>query len=130
MLDEGFGGTTAEELVEALSRPSKLTEKESREYVMSFWKKPKEIDFQILKKIIDALDNIWDEEDEDYPNRRRIGQFERGIDNNLKKLNADKEMEEAIYATHHRFHPTYEAQCDALRAKGYIIINNGKEEKR
>lgn len=42
MLDEGFGGTTAEELVEALNRPSKLTEKESKEYVKGFWKNPKE----------------------------------------------------------------------------------------
>ncbi len=42
MLDEGFGGTTAEELVESLNRPSKLTEKESREYVESFYKNPRQ----------------------------------------------------------------------------------------
>ena len=86
----------------------------------------KRIDFQILKKIVDALDQIFDEEDEDYPNRRRIAGLERGIDNNMKRLNASKQMESDIYATHRRIDPTYEAQCDRLRALGYIIYNNKK----
>lgn len=88
----------------------------------------KTIDFQILARIIRDLDNIFDEEMNDYPDRRAISNNERAIERWFKKMGADEQMKRDIYATHVRFDPTYEAQCDKLRAKGYTIINNKKKE--
>lgn len=87
----------------------------------------KTIDFQILARIINRLDWIYDEEF-DYPDGRKIHNWERAIENRFKKLGADEQMKKDIYETYSRFHPTYKEQCDKLRARGYIIVNNGKKE--
>lgn len=88
----------------------------------------KTIDFQILAKVIRDLDRIFDADMEDYPDYRTIRANERAIDRWFEKMGADDQMKKDIYDTHVRFDPTYEAQCDKLRAKGYIIINNRKKE--
>lgn len=90
----------------------------------------KTIDFQILARIIRDLDNIFDEEMNDYPDRRVISNNERAIERWFEKMGADAQMKCDIHATHVRFDPTYEAQCDKLRAKGYIIVNNKKKETK
>ena len=87
----------------------------------------KTIDFQILAQIIYYLDCIFSEEDGENDGRK-IRIYERAVENRLKKLKADKQMEEDIYKTHCILDRTYEAQCDRLRAKGYTIINNEKKE--
>ena len=87
----------------------------------------KTIDFQILASIIRYLDCIFVEEDDDFVDRRKIVAYERAIDNRLKKLNADEQMEKDIYETHCPLDPTYENQCDRLRARGYAIVNNGEK---
>lgn len=83
----------------------------------------KEIDFQILKGIYYYLDRIWEEEQEDYPDYRKIRAYERAIDNRLKKLGADKQFEKDLYATHCVVDTIYKQQNDRLRAMGYIIVN-------
>ena len=89
----------------------------------------KTIDFQCLAKIIRDLDHIFDEEMNDYPDRRIVSNNERAIEHWFKKMGADDQMKQDIYDTHVRFDPTYEAQCDKLRAKGYAIVNNEKKEE-
>lgn len=89
----------------------------------------KTIDFQILAKIIRDLDRIFDEEMNDYPDRRVISNNERAIERWFEKMGADVQMKQDIYATYVRFDPTYEAQCDKLRAKGYTIINNNPKKE-
>ena len=84
------------------------------------------IDFQFLAKIIINLDKTFSEEDQDFPDGRKMKIYERSIDHWLSKLNADKEMERDIYETHCPLDQTFEKQCDRLRAKGYTIINNKK----
>ena len=88
----------------------------------------KTIDFQILAKVIRDLDRIFDADMEDYPDYRIIRANERAIDRWFEKMGADDQMKRDIYDTHVRFDPTYKAQCDRLRAKGYIIVNNQKKE--
>lgn len=87
----------------------------------------KTIDFQILAKIIRDLDRIYDADYDD--NHRAVANNERAIDRWFGKMGADEQMKRDIYDTHNRFDPTYEAQCDKLRAKGYTIINNEKKEE-
>lgn len=89
----------------------------------------KTIDFQILARIIRDLDNIFDEEMNDYPDRRVISNNERAIERWFEKMGADEQMKRDIYGTHVRFDPTYEAQCDKLRAKGYAIVNNNPKKE-
>lgn len=84
------------------------------------------IDFQILAKIINRLDWIWLEEDGEC-NGHKIAGWWRGIENQMKKLGADEQMQKDIYETHCIADPTYKVQCDRLRARGYTIINNGKK---
>ncbi len=86
----------------------------------------KTIDFQILARIIRDLDRLYDADYDD--NHRAVANNERAIERWFKKMDADEQMKQDIYDTHVRFDPTYEAQCDKLRAKGYIIINNEKKE--
>ena len=88
----------------------------------------KTIDFQILASIIRYLDRIFVEEDQDCVDGRKLRAYERAIENRLKKLNADEQMEKDIYETHCVIDRTYEAQCNRLRAKGYTIVNNEKKE--
>lgn len=89
----------------------------------------KTIDFQVLASIIRYLDEIFCEEDGENDGRK-IRAYERAIENRLKKLNADKQMEDDIRKTHCILDRTYEAQCNRLRAKGYTIINNQKKETK
>ena len=88
----------------------------------------KTIDFQCLAKIIRDLDHIFDEEMNDFPDRRVVSNNERAIEHWFKKMGANEQMKQDIYETHVRFDPTYEAQCDRLRVKGYTIINNEKKK--
>lgn len=88
----------------------------------------KTIDFQILAKIIRDLDRIYDADCDDYPDHRIISNNERAIERWFNEMGADEQMKRDIYDTHVRFDPTYEAQCDRLRAKGYTIVNNKKKE--
>lgn len=86
----------------------------------------KTIDFQVLASIIRYLDRIFVEDDGENDGRK-IRAYERAIENRLKKLNADVQMEKDIYETHCPLDGTYEAQCDQLRARGYVIVNNGEK---
>lgn len=52
----------------------------------------KTIDFQCLARIIRDLDNIFDEEMNDYPDRRVISANERAIERWFKKMDADEQM--------------------------------------
>ena len=87
----------------------------------------KTIDFQILAKVIRDLDRIYDADFDD--NHRAVATNERAIERWFKKMGADDQMKRDIYDTHVRFDPTYEAQCDRLRAKGYTIINNNTKKE-
>ena len=86
-----------------------------------------EIDFQILAQINYYQTKIFEEEDDNFVDGRKIRNYERAITNRLKKLNADEQMAKDIYETFCICDPTYKEQCDRLRARGYTIVNNGKE---
>ena len=87
----------------------------------------KKIDFQILAQINHYQTKIWEEEDDDFMDGRKIRNYERALENRFRKLNADEKMINDIYETFHMYDPTYKEQCDRLRARGYVIVNNGKE---
>lgn len=86
------------------------------------------IDFQLLAKAIRDLDRLYDLDCDDYPDQRAVRNTERALEHWFDKMGADEQMKRDIYDTHCRFDPTYEAQCDKLRAKGYTIVNNEKKE--
>ena len=81
------------------------------------------IDFQILTQINYYLMMIWEEEDKDFADGRKISAYQRAIENRFKKLNADEQMRNDIYETFCCIDPPYK-----LRMRGYTIVNNGKEE--
>ena len=85
----------------------------------------KTIDFDLLAGIIQRLDLTWYEQDQDHVNGRTIANYERAITNRLKKLGAGEQMTRDIYETHCVLDKTYKEQCDRLRARGYVIVNNG-----
>lgn len=86
------------------------------------------IDFQILAQIIYFYDKIWEEEDNCYPDYRKIRIWERAIERREKKLNADEQMKKDIWETHCYLDRTYKEQADRLRSRGYIIVNNEKKD--
>jgi|GEM_PF-2769217 len=90
----------------------------------------KEISFRLLKRIADNLSKIFEEEDEDYPDGRKISCYERAIKSNLRKLGADKAMEDDIIRTHCVLDQTYKEQCDRLRGLGYVITHDGEKGPR
>lgn len=85
----------------------------------------KTIDFKVLESIIRYLDIIWLEEDEDFPDGRKIRNYERAIENRFKILGADEQMQKDILETHRVLDSTFKEQCDRLRERGYVIVNNG-----
>lgn len=89
----------------------------------------KTIDYVTLCGIIYYLDRIWEEEDNDYVDRRKTRNYERAIENRLKKLNADEQMKRDIYETHRVIDFTFKEQCDRLVARGYEITH-GKETNK
>ena len=89
----------------------------------------KEIDFKVLASINCYLSRIWLEEDQDCPDGRKIRNYERAIENRFKILGADEQMRKDIEETHCILDFTFKEQCDRLRARGYIIVNNGEEKQ-
>ena len=87
----------------------------------------KEIDFQLLAQINVYQTRIWNEEGDDYPDYRKIRNYERAIDNRFAKMGADKQMQKDIEDTFCMLDWTYKEQCDRLRALGYVIVNNGRK---
>lgn len=88
----------------------------------------REIDFQLLVQISFYRTKIWDEEDS-MVDRRKIKRYEVAIENRLKKLNADEQMREDIFETYCYADWTYKEQADRLRARGYVIVNNGENHQ-
>ena len=91
------------------------------------------LDFQKIAKIQHLYIEIFYEEDSDYPDYRVIRPKERIIDKLLNSLTDDKEKQKEIYDTiiHYTWDNsdmTYRPICNALREKGYKIINN--EERK
>lgn len=87
----------------------------------------KEIDFLLLAQINYFMQKIFNEEDDDYVDHRKIRNYERAIENRFKKLNADEQMKKDIHRTFCPVDFTYKEQCDRLRALGYAIKH--REEK-
>lgn len=70
---------------------------------------------------------IFSEEDNDYPNYRRIGQFNRHVDEILNKIIDNPQEQKKIWdiIVHQSWNMTdrtFKPICDDLRALGYTII--------
>ncbi len=70
---------------------------------------------------------IFNEEDSDYPNYRRIGQFNRHVDKILNKIIDNPREQKKIWdiIVHQSWNMTdrtFKPICDDLRALGYTII--------
>ena len=78
---------------------------------------------------------IFTEEDGDYPDYRRIGQFNRHIDRVLNNITEDKEEQRKIYdiIVHQSWNMkdrTFKPICDDIRKFGYEVIIFKKETKK
>lgn len=87
------------------------------------------LDFQKIARIQYLYMDIFEQEDSDYPDYRVIRPKEKSIDRMLNSFTKDKEKQEEIYKTiiHYSWFDTdltFRPMCNALREKGYKIINN------
>jgi len=87
------------------------------------------LDFQKIAKIQHLYMGIFNEEDSDYPDYRVIRPKERNIEKMLDSFTKDREKKKEIYDTiiHYTWDNsdmTFRPICNALRDKGYKIINN------
>ncbi len=75
--------------------------------------------------------DIFEEEDNDYPNYRVIGQKNRHTQRILNKITSDKEEQNKIYdiIVHESWNMqdgTFKPICDGIRALGYKVISKEK----
>ena len=87
------------------------------------------LDFQNIAKIQNLYMDIFEQEDSDYPDYRIIRPKERAIQKMLdsftnKKVKQDEIYNTIIHYTWHNSDMTFRPICNALREKGYEIINN------
>lgn len=87
------------------------------------------LDFQKIAKIQHLYMDIFEEEDNDYVDYRIIRSKEKSIQKMLDSFTKDKEKQKEIYHTiiHYTWDNsdmTFRPICNALREKGYKIINN------
>lgn len=79
--------------------------------------------------------DIFYQEDDDYPNRKIIGQKNRHIQRILNKISEDRKVQQEIYHTiiHKTWHNedrTFKPICDELRKLGYKVINTYQEKQK
>ena len=94
----------------------------------------KEIKLIDIAKIQHWYIEIFSEEDSDYPNYKRIGQFNRHITRVLNSITKDKEEQRKIYdiIVHQSWNMkdrTFKPICDDLRMLGYTIIQGVSENQ-
>lgn len=87
------------------------------------------LDFQKIARIQHLYMGIFYEEDSDYPDYRVIRPKERSIEKMLNSFTQDEDKQKEIYDTiiHYTWDNsdmTFRPICNALRQKGYKIINN------
>lgn len=87
----------------------------------------KEIYMSQIKKIAILAVEIFEEQDNNYPDRRVIKNKERAIQNTLRKITEDKEEQRKIYDAIEKeiFNYedcTYKPMCNNLRALGYTVV--------
>lgn len=87
------------------------------------------LDFKKIAKIQNLYMQIFEEEDNYYPDYRIIRPKERAIERYLNQLTTNKEKQNEIYniitqQTWNNTDYTFRPICNALREKGYKIINN------
>lgn len=78
-----------------------------------------------IKRMTDLYMEIFEEEDNDYLDRRKIKPKERVIDRILNDITTNKEEQVLIFEIileKHFFATTYKPICDDLRKIGYSII--------
>jgi hypothetical protein len=72
----------------------------------------------------------WEEEDGDYVNYRRVGQFNRREQEILDKITDNRDEQRAITniiakGSWNSRDMTFKTICNEIRALGYEVINNG-----
>ncbi|WP_339980450.1 hypothetical protein [Fusobacterium necrophorum] len=87
----------------------------------------KEIYMSQIKKIAILAVEIFEEEDNNYPDRRVIKNKERAIKNVLNKITEDEEEQRKIYnAIDNEIlnyeDCTYKPMCNNLRNLGYTVV--------
>lgn len=85
----------------------------------------KEITYFQINKIMYFKGEIWDEEDQDYPDYRKVKLWERASDRYLKPYSKGQQAE--IYDTI-CFHKGTLQNAKYLENKGYKIITDSKEQ--
>ena len=86
----------------------------------------KEIELKNIIKIQRFKAEIFDEEDQDFPNRRITAPKERAIDKILDRYTIEektqilKDIEKGSFDINDY---TYQPICDLLRSHGFVIIN-------
>ena len=79
-----------------------------------------------VSKILGKLIEVFEEEDQDYPNNSIVRSKERAINNVLNKITNDKVSQSKIVETirHGMFGDdrTYVSICNGLRELGYKIV--------
>lgn len=94
----------------------------------------REIKLYNIAKIQHWYIEIFGEEDSDYPNYRRIANFNRAIDRKLNEITDNKEEQQKIYniivyQSWNMNDRTFKPICDDLRALGYTIIQGISENQ-
>lgn len=94
----------------------------------------REIKLYNIAKIQHWYIQIFEEEDSDYPNYRRIAIFNRAIDRKLNEITDNKEEQRKIYniIIHQSWNMndrTFKPICDDLRKLGYTIIQGISENQ-
>lgn len=91
----------------------------------------KEILLIDIAKIQKWYMDIFEQEDDDYPNYRIIGQKNRHIQRVLNQITSNKEEQKKIYniIVHQSWNMedrTFKPICDDIRKLGYEVISNVK----
>lgn len=87
----------------------------------------KEIYMSQIKKIAILCLEVFEEQDNVYPDMRIVRNKERAIQNTLKKISKDEEEQRKIYNAIEKeiFNYedcTYKPMCNNLRALGYTVV--------
>lgn len=87
----------------------------------------KEIYMSQIRKIAILCLEVFEEQDNVYPDMRAVRNKERAIQNTLRKITEDKEEQRKIYnAIYDEIFNyedcTYKPMCNNLRALGYTVI--------
>ena len=87
----------------------------------------KEISMSQIKKIAVLALEVFEEQDNVYPDMRTVRNKERAIQNTLKTISKDEEEQRKIYDAIEKeiFNYedcTYKPMCNNLRALGYTVV--------